>query len=280
MPTFKTANTIFSKHDIVQYETDLLLNKSPNKREALNSYFTVCEPEYKDYSFQEVDSAHFDKSLDKPQEVKENYDWEEPFENRCSTLILHNNYSCKSLLNKRYESQGNEVTLSDGTPILYDAGKMVLLTKIQYEHEEPIVIKTILLGPEFRSSIKELFDILHRRLPSLEKYFKLFIFEDGENIYVTNTKNIINIIKMLGPDIPIKMFDSSCNTLSEEITHKLDENPAFKISSELLISNYFLNRAKQTEDIHGGTRKTNKTFSKKIKYNAGKTTKRKLKSKN
>lgn len=61
------------------------------------------------------------------------------------------------------------------------------------------------------------------------------------------------------------MFDSSCNTLSEETTHKLDENPAFKPSSQLLISNYFLNRAKQTEDIHGGTRKTNrKIFSKKI----------------
>ena len=260
IPTYKTPNIIFSKHDIVQYETDLLLNKSPKKSEALNSYFTVCRPKYKDYSFQEVDSAHFGKSsTEHSRKAKKHYEWEEPFENRCSTLILHNNYSCKSLLNKLYESQGNEVTLSDGTPMLYDAGKMVLLTKIQYGHEEPIVIKTILLGPEFNTSIKDLFDILHKRLPSLDSYFEVFKFQDGEITYNTKTENIIDIIKILGPNIPLKIFDSSCNTLSEEITHKLDENPEFKMSSELLISNYFLNRAKQTEDIHGGTRK-NKTY--------------------
>lgn len=267
MPIYKTPNTIFSKHDIVQYETDLLLNKSPKKNEALNSYFTVCNPQYKDYSFQEVDSAHFGMSLDEPpEEAKEQYDWEKPFESRCSTLILHNNYSCKSLLNKLYQSQGDEVTLRDGTPILYDAGKIVLLTKIQYGYEEPIVIKTILLGPEFVSSITDLFRILQKRLPSLDRYFEVIQLKDRENIYNTKTENIIDIIKILGPDIPIKMFDSSCNNLRGNTKRTLDENPEFKMSTELLISNYFLNRAKQTEDIHGGTRKTNRKIFSKKKY--------------
>lgn len=232
MPVIKMPNKIFNSHDIVKREKEFLMGILPTPRIHGNNYMLVCSPYVKDVPFEETQSSTFTQSRDD-----------------CLRLVLHENFHCRSLLSKTYQCRDDETMTILNTPSLYDAGKFILLTKIQYEEEDPFIIKTTILGPGYKDSINELLGILHKP-PHVNPVRDGIIFKNGSMGYETTTDNVINFIDHIkGPDTTIKFVDTSCNNIDDmyDNIHK-----PFVLSMLLKIKEYFIEATTRQEGVHGG----------------------------
>jgi len=233
MPVVKMPNEIFSSHDMVEREKEFLMGYWPDPHIHGNNFMLVCSPYVKNIPFEEIQSSTQSRS-------------------DCLSLVLHENFECKSLLSKTYQSRNDETMTISNTPSLYDAGKIILLIKIQYEEEPPFIIKTIILGPGYEASIIELLGILHK--PSyINPVEDGIVFKNGSEGYQTTTDNIIDFINHIkDEDTSIKFVDTSCNMIDGMCgnIHK-----PFVLSMLLKIKEYFTEMRSRQEGVHGGKKR-------------------------
>lgn len=236
MPVVKIPNETFNMHDIVEREKNIMMGVLQPPRMHANNFMLVCSPEFKDVPFEEIQSSGMrERSKD------------------CLSLVLHENFTCKSLINKKYQSDRNETRTLSGAPTLYDIGKFILLTKIQYGVEDPVIIKTIILGDGCIESTRELKAILNKSFDTS------FVRESG-SIYETTTEDIINLINEIKEeDTAVKIVDLSCNTIDAIDPDSITNPGVFTMFEKL--TEYFTNMTSRQSSIHGGfskrTRKLN-----------------------
>ena len=234
LPTFAPPNSFFNEQNIVTHEYNLLTcdeTTSPEK----------CQP----YMLSLAIDPTISRKL-KETRVTDVVESDHLF------LSMHDDYLCKSLLNKCYEVKHSDLLTEDLTITRGDSGKFILLTKIKHTRgkiEEYEIVKTVILGS---INFQEELELLGRKTKKdLSDFMRMVDVDiDVDTYYITTTERIVVLINRLKDgDIPVRFFDSSCNMYSG-----IDyENPTPFVMLELeKLNRYFLNESRQGEAVYGG----------------------------
>ena len=259
LPTSKAPSSFMTKQNIVQHEVKLLECKKTKKPGICNHYMLLQNISPKIARMIKEHTVSEDVDEDNMNEL---------------LLTMHSDYKCQSLLDKTYASKVSEILTSGKNATIGDAGKLIILTKIEHPHAKHggtaktvKIVKTVILGDvNFKKNILELSRLARQPFHKSTVNDIVTVTNDIDygDVYRTTTEKIIKLINELkerNADIPVRFFDSSCNSIHGIKYKRGQDNITPSENDKLMlkkINDYFAKIQKTTIGVFGGNQKITK----------------------